>query len=134
MYHEVFISHVPLDLSLQVFRHENYNETVDIYSYAMILYYLMVGRPPWPSLPGMVAVKKAAEEGDRPIIPRDLDVRVQRLMKDSWNDNASLRPSFTKILQVLTAYSADVFHQDSNDVQTTGLLEMDTECDCCAIM
>jgi hypothetical protein len=29
----------------------------------------------------MVAVKKAAEEGDRPNIPRDLDVRLQNLMK-----------------------------------------------------
>jgi hypothetical protein len=44
----------------------------------------------------MVAVKKAAEEGDRPNIPRDLDVRLQNLMKDCWDDDANLRPRSQK--------------------------------------
>jgi serine/threonine protein kinase len=34
----------------EVFRHETYNETVDVYSYGMIFFYLLDGRPPWPSL------------------------------------------------------------------------------------
>jgi serine/threonine protein kinase len=112
----------------EVFRHEDYNETVDIYSYAMILFYLMVGRPPWATLAGMVAVKKAAEEGDRPNIPRDLDVRLQNLMKDCWDDDANLRPSFTKILEILSQYSKEVLHQDSNNIPSTAT--PDFECAC----
>jgi serine/threonine protein kinase len=112
----------------EVFRHEDYTETVDIYSYAMIFFYLMVGRPPWPSLSGVVAVKKASEEGDRPNIPRDLDVRLQNLMKDCWDDNAGLRPSFEKILDICAKYSEDVFHQDLNNVPTPS--PVDSECAC----
>ncbi|EEC45840.1 predicted protein, partial [Phaeodactylum tricornutum CCAP 1055/1] len=82
----------------EVFRHEEYNETVDIYSYAMILFYLLVGRPPWPTISGMNAVKKAAEEGDRPNVPRDMDLRMQSLLKECWDENASMRPAFQRIL------------------------------------
>jgi hypothetical protein len=58
----------------------------------------------------MVAVKKAAEEGDRPNIPRDLDVRLQdeRLLGRRRQPSAS----FTKILEILSQYSKEVLHQD----------------------
>jgi len=102
----------------EVYRHEDYDETVDIYSYAMILFYLFVGRPPWVHLAGLDAVRKAAEEGDRPNIPRDLDLRLQNLMKECWDDNARARPSFRKIIDVLSNYSKTTFRIDSNDVIT----------------
>ena len=100
----------------EVYLHEEYNETVDVYSYAMILFYLFVGRPPWPNLAGLDAVRKAAEEGDRPNIPRDLDLRMQNLMKECWADNRNVRPSFGVIINVLSDFSKDVYHQDSNEV------------------
>jgi serine/threonine protein kinase len=56
----------------EVFRHKVYNETVDTYSYGMIFFYLLVGRPPWPNLAGLDAVRKASDMGDRPNIPRDI--------------------------------------------------------------
>jgi serine/threonine protein kinase len=113
----------------EVFLHLQYNETVDVYSYAMILFYLLVGRPPWPHLPGLDAVRHAAEEGDRPNIPRDLDQRLQNLLKECWDDNASLRPAFQTVIDQLAEYSQDVFHQDSNDVLTASGVE-DKECSC----
>ena len=102
----------------EVFRHQQYNETVDIYSYGMILFYLLDGRPPWPNLAGLDAVRKAAEEGNRPTIPRYVDERVQNLLKECWDDNANIRPPFSKIIPVLAKYSKAAFHQDSNDVLT----------------
>jgi len=112
-----------------VFRHEDYNECVDIYSYAMILFYLVVGRPPWPNLAGLDAVRKASEEGDRPTIPRDLDQRLQNLIKECWDENPRARPPFSAILDVLAKYSRDAFHQDSNDVLTP----VDSKCGGCVI-
>jgi serine/threonine protein kinase len=109
----------------EVFRHEEYNETVDIYSYAMILFYLLVGRPPWPSLPGMEAVKRAAELGDRPNISRDLDVRLQNLLKECWDENSSSRPPFTEITKKLTAYSREVFNENEDNVT---VVEPDSQC------
>lgn len=89
----------------EVFRHEDYTETVDVYSYAMILHYLLDGRPPWPTLNGIDAVRKASEEGDRPIIPRDWDQRLSSLLMEGWNENPTARPSFNRILGELDAYS-----------------------------
>ena len=73
----------------EVFRHEEYTETVDIYSFAMILYYLTSGRPPWQSLSGLNAVVKAAVEGDRPIIHRSWDSQISGLMQRCWDENQS---------------------------------------------
>mmetsp|Transcript_427 Transcript_427/g.1029 ORF Transcript_427/g.1029 Transcript_427/m.1029 type:complete len:689 (-) Transcript_427:196-2262(-) len=102
----------------EVFLHKEYNETVDVYSYAMILFYLYVGRPPWPSLPGQEAVRLASEEGDRPNLPRDLDQRYVGLIKECWHEDPSARPSFEKILDFLSSYAKDVFHSDANMVAT----------------
>lgn len=95
----------------------------------MILFYLFVGRPPWPQLPGMQAVKRAAEIGDRPIAPRELDARLQSLLKECWDENPSLRPAFTSITKTLAAYSKDVFHEDENDVSVAPQ-STDVKCDC----
>ena len=93
----------------EVFRHESYTETVDVYSYAMIFYYMLDGKPPWPFLNGLVAVRKASNEGDRPPIPRHWDQRLQSLLMDCWNENPHVRPPFSKILRTLNEY-ARKFH------------------------
>jgi serine/threonine protein kinase len=99
----------------EVFLHKEYNETVDIYSYAMILYQLLVGLPPWAQLSGLDAVRRASEEGDRPLIPRDIDIRLQQLLQDCWDEKTSTRPPFAKVLDALSSYSKDVFRQDSRE-------------------
>ena len=111
----------------EVYRHEEYNETVDIYSFSMIFFYLLIGRPPWPALPGLEAVRKAALEGDRPNIPRDVDVRLQALLKETWDDNPSVRPAFSKISSSLSAYNKDVYKTDTNAVASA---EADSKCRC----
>lgn len=90
----------------EVFRHENYNETVDIYSYAMILFYLLEGKPPWPHMNGIRAVQQASMEGERPVVPRSWDARLQSLLQQAWDENPSARPSFKRILTILTEYSS----------------------------
>ena len=89
----------------EVYRHEDYSETVDIYSYGMILYYLLSGRPPWATMNGLMAVERAANEGDRPNVPRDWDERLSKLLQQCWDENPQARPSFSQILEVLNAYS-----------------------------
>lgn len=87
----------------------------------------LIGRPPWPSLPGLEAVRKAALEGDRPNIPRDVDGRLQVLLKETWDDNPKLRPPFIKISRTLSAYNKDVFKTDTNAVASA---EADSKCQC----
>ncbi len=90
----------------EVFRHEQYTETVDIYSFAMIFYYLVSGRPPWESLSGLDAVVKAAVEADRPILNRAWDSQISNLMQRCWDENPMGRPSFSDILKELNDYAS----------------------------
>jgi serine/threonine protein kinase len=103
----------------EVFRHEDYNETVDVYSYAMILYYLLKGKPPWANVNGMVAVKKAALDADRPLVPREWDLRLSSLLQECWDENMGSRPTFMRILEVLEMYSESEFHQQRNTIVET---------------
>lgn len=91
----------------EVFRHENYTETVDVYSFAMIFYYLLAGRPPWQELNGLKAVIKAATEADRPITERSWDSQLSGLMQRCWDENPTFRPPFSEILQELEDYSSE---------------------------
>lgn len=102
----------------EVFRHESYTETVDIYSFSMIFYYLLSGRPPWATQNGLKAVTKAAVEGDRPQIPREWDERLARLLQQCWDENPNARPSFEAIVEELAAYSRDVFRMDTDQIQS----------------
>lgn len=89
----------------EIYKHESYNETVDVYSYGMILFYLLDGKPPWPTLNGLIAARLAAEEGDRPPIPRSWDNKVQTVLQECWDENPSARPSFHRILQALRQHA-----------------------------
>lgn len=110
----------------EVYRHEDYNETVDIYSYAMIFFYLLDGRPPWPTLNGLEAVRRASDEGDRPIVPRHWDQRLQAILTDCWDENRNARPTFNRILEILDNYCKDTFHTDI----TKNSRVADTGCNC----
>jgi len=112
----------------EVFRHEEYNETVDVYSYAMILYYLFSGKAPWCMDNGLVAVNKAALEGDRPFIPREWDSRLNHLLKQCWDENPRSRPPFRDILTTLSEFSQDVFKTRADSVAGTD--DDATGCNC----
>mmetsp|Transcript_2479 Transcript_2479/g.4633 ORF Transcript_2479/g.4633 Transcript_2479/m.4633 type:complete len:711 (+) Transcript_2479:220-2352(+) len=100
----------------EVFRHEDYTETVDVYSFAMIFYYLLSGRPPWEQLNGLKAVIKAATEADRPIIDRSWDSQLSSLMQRCWDENPSSRPSFSVILEELHEYSKVALKLDIDNI------------------
>lgn len=99
----------------EVFRHEEYSETVDVYSYAMIFYYMLRSSPPWNNLSGVDAATKAAVDGERPLIPRDVDDRLSNLLKKCWDENPKARPGFDEIITSLKIYSHDVFKTDTDN-------------------
>ena len=103
----------------EVFRHEGYTETVDVYSYAMIFYYMILGYPPWSGLSGLDAVTKAAVDGERPVVPRNVDGRLADLIRRCWDEEPGARPTFGTILECLAQYSHDVFKTDDTEVQVS---------------
>eukprot|EP00804_Cyclotella_cryptica_P007691 CCRYP_001327-RA/>CCRYP_001327-RA protein AED:0.06 eAED:0.06 QI:473/1/1/1/0.6/0.33/6/1300/759 len=111
----------------EVFRHEEYTESVDVYSYAMIFYYMLRSVAPWPGLSGVDAATKAAVDGERPLIPRDVDQRLATLLKRCWDEDPKSRPSFEEIIRSLAIYSHDVFQTDDREVT---LAKEEASCGC----
>ena len=114
----------------EVFRHEDYTETVDVYSYAMIFYYMIRGTPPWSGLSGLDAVTKAAVDGERPLIPRNVDARISTLLNRCWDENPRARPSFAEIITCLNVYSHDVFRTNDKEVSMMSLSSHEKKCGC----
>ena len=111
----------------EVFRHEEYTETVDIYSFSMIFYYLLSGKPPWPTLNGLKVAIQVAEEADRPVIDRAWDAQISSLLQRCWDENPNSRPSFSQILKELAEYSKDVLHVDMDNMNS---VNDDKGCSC----
>ena len=116
----------------EVFRHESYNETVDVYSFAMILYNLLLGHPPWPALNGVKACALAAMEGERPTIPRDVDKDLSELMQQCWHEVPTNRLPFESVLETLNNNFVSVFRISVDEQTKKDVDKVDGTC--CAVM
>lgn len=99
----------------EVARHEAYSEKVDVYSFALVFYYMLYGSEPWPTHSGVAAAFAAAMELSRPLVPRFWDSRLASLLKDSWAADALVRPSFKQVLSRLDELDmgAESFRRDN---------------------
>jgi serine/threonine protein kinase/ankyrin repeat protein len=101
----------------EVYRREEYTESVDVYSYSMVVYHIILGRPPWAGSSELDAFTKAAIDGERPLIPRYVDERLSTLLKRCWDENPRARPSFEEIITWFNTYSYDVFKSDDKEFE-----------------
>nr|XP_002736404.1 PREDICTED: leucine-rich repeat serine/threonine-protein kinase 1-like [Saccoglossus kowalevskii] len=74
-----------------------YDEKIDIFSYAMLLYELITGMRPFQKLARTIDITKAVREGKRPTF-KEYCINanfpaLEKLMKECWNTNPILRPS-----------------------------------------
>ena len=72
---------------------KTYDESVDVYSFALILYYMLSSDLPWPGTDGLKAGQKAAFKNDRPPLPRHWDEKITQLLRASWDADPALRPA-----------------------------------------
>jgi hypothetical protein len=113
----------------EVFRHEKYGRPVDVYSFAMILFYMLDGAPPWADLDGVAAVRAAALKHERPPIPRHWDLSLQELLRSTWADEPRARPSFAAVLEILENVYKSVFKMSYEEAMRRGDKEPDG-CNC----
>ncbi|KAL3930756.1 MAG: hypothetical protein SGPRY_001400, partial [Prymnesium sp.] len=116
----------------EVYRHEDYGKPVDVYSFSMILFYMLVGEPPWAELDGEQAAKLAATQGTRPTVPRDTPEALQSLLQATWAENPRMRPSFTAVLEQLESFHLKEFRISLEDMLAGK--HGPAEPSCCTIM
>ncbi|MED6197556.1 hypothetical protein PIB30_057497 [Stylosanthes scabra] len=85
----------------EVFKHRRYDKKVDVFSFAMILYEILEGEPPFTNLEPYEGAKHVAE-GHRPIIrAKGYGPELRELIELCWAGDTNQRPSFIDILKRL---------------------------------
>jgi serine/threonine protein kinase len=76
-----------------------YTEKVDVYSYAMILWELLVGRTPFHGHTGVQIAVMVSSEKKRPPLSTSVPEKLKKLIKLCWNADPKKRPAFQIIVQ-----------------------------------
>ena len=90
----------------EVFRHEPYNSSVDVYSYSMIMYQLFEFQPPFAGMDPIDAARQAAMYDVRPhfvvLMGAGLGKKeIKGLIEECWAPVGESRPSFELIVKKL---------------------------------
>jgi len=104
----------------EVFRHEPYNQAVDVYSYSLIMFWLFSGVRPFAAISDPVnAVKFAALENGRPPLSVVKDPKVRAILERGWAPRPDDRPSFSHIVRHLEEMKTSV-KSVSSEASTRG--------------
>lgn len=98
----------------EVFRHQEYNTKVDVFSFAMILYEMFEGTPPFASEDAYMAAVHVAKEDRRPEFGAKTHYPdgMQELICNCWDEFAIKRPDFETIVDELRIIQERTSKQD----------------------
>jgi hypothetical protein len=75
-----------------------YNNSVDTYSFAVIIWQVLRSRVPFREMGKKMYVQEVVLGGKRPPLDRRWPAGFSALLQRCWHDNKELRPSFTEVL------------------------------------
>lgn len=77
--------------------HTASTEKSDVYSFAIVVWVILTGAEPYANARSEDQISQCVRNGDRPaedLIPDYTPAEIIKLMKDCWNHNPQLRPTF----------------------------------------
>lgn len=98
----------PCWVAPEIFRGEPYNEKIDVYSFGVVLWELFAGKKPYTEYESVELPYRVGKKGLRPPLLRHCPPSVNRLMKDCWQENCALRPTFAEIQRRLLEVESDL--------------------------
>ncbi|CAN6299330.1 unnamed protein product [Urochloa humidicola] len=104
--HSTFLSSkstagTPEWMAPEVLRNERSNEKCDVYSFGVILWELATLRTPWQGMNPMQVVGAVGFQDRRLDIPKEVDPLVAKIIRDCWQKDPNLRPSFGQLTSYL---------------------------------
>jgi len=94
----------PKWMAPELMRNEKYNEKVDVYSYALMIWEMLSNQVPYFEYGAMDLLMEVAVNGKRPKIPVHCPTALASLIAECWDANPKKRPSFADILKRLTNF------------------------------
>ncbi|XP_068698007.1 mitogen-activated protein kinase kinase kinase 7-like [Montipora foliosa] len=87
----------------EVFEGNNYTEKCDVFSFGIILWEMITRRKPYEetSRYNAFSIMWAVHSGTRPPLIAGIPQPIEDLMTSCWDQMPSIRPSFTRIVQIL---------------------------------
>ncbi|MCO5582792.1 hypothetical protein L7F22_036691 [Adiantum nelumboides] len=106
MKHNTFLSSkstagTPEWMAPEVLRNEPSNEKSDVYSFGVILWELATMQQPWASMNPMQVVGAVGFQHRTLDIPNSVDPIVVKIIRQCWQSDPTLRPSFAEIMNTL---------------------------------
>lgn len=78
-----------------------YNQTCDVYSWSMIMWFILALEPPYGFYTEDMIRDRVHKRGSRPSIFKSWSLPIGDLMKRAWDTDISMRPSFSEIVAAL---------------------------------
>ncbi|KAF5960887.1 hypothetical protein HYC85_002096 [Camellia sinensis] len=92
----------------EVIEHKPYDHKADIFSFGIVLWELLTGELPYSYLTPLQAAVGVVQEGLRPTIPKHTHPKLAELLEKCWQQNPTLRPNFSEIIEILKQISKEV--------------------------
>ncbi len=98
-------------LAPEVIYNAHFSKESDVYAYGILLWEVYTRKEVYEGLSAAQIIAKVVHEGLRPVIPPQVLGQMcpwSDLMQECWHHSASLRPSFSKIVQTLSKIYSDM--------------------------
>jgi serine/threonine protein kinase len=92
----------------ELYKEDQWNEKVDIFSFGLIVYELVVGHPVFPKSLTPFEILRQHREYYRPEIPSNVLPVMKGLIERCWSSNADDRPSFNEIFEIFESSHFDI--------------------------